>query len=256
MGSGCQRSRWQVRAGGTSRGALSRTTRAWNLPEARSRNEVPDQGRPRRSAGRFLGSHPLRTLSGTLGPIIAGGAESATLHSAIITRYELRRLRPDDAEASVALRAEMLEDTPQAFLGMPGDDDGLDPDVVRHRLDPESDSASFGAFSHGGRLVGSVGFFRLAREKQRHKGMIVGVYVTPSARRVGLARALLGMAIDHARAVDGLDMLQLAVSAATPGARALYESVGFVAWGTEPRAVRVDGVDHAEIHMDLDLTAG
>ena len=179
---------------------------------------------------------------------------SCTLGIAIDTQHRFRRLEPGDTRASVALRAEMLENTPQAFLGTPSNDEGLDEDIVRGRLAPESDSASWGAFDDCGRLVASVGFFRLPREKQRHSGFIVGVYVTPRARRRGLARSLLQMAIEHARTIEDLDILRLAVSVESPGARALYESLGFVAWGTEPRAVRVDGVDTDEVHMSLDLT--
>jgi hypothetical protein len=33
----------------------------------------------------------------------------------------------------------------------------------------------------------------------------------------------------------------------------LYASLGFVAWGREPAALRIDGVDYDEIHMALRL---
>jgi len=47
--------------------------------------------------------------------------------------------------------------------------------------------------------------------------------------------------------------LNLGVSETTPGARALYEAVGFVVWGTEPRAMRVEGRYYDEIFMALAL---
>ena len=166
--------------------------------------------------------------------------------------HSYRRLRPDDAEALSALREEMLLDTPLSFLGAPGEDLGTRPEVNRERLGHPFNCV-LGAHDVEGNLVSTATIIRDDRVKLRHKGMIVSVYTQPSARRRGLQRVLLAALIDHARATPDMDVVQLSVSAEAPGARALYESMGFVAWGREPRALRIDGVDRDEVHMSLVL---
>jgi RimJ/RimL family protein N-acetyltransferase len=47
--------------------------------------------------------------------------------------------------------------------------------------------------------------------------------------------------------------IHLAVNAGNPRALALYESLGFIAYGREPRTLCVDGVFYDEILMALPL---
>ena len=54
---------------------------------------------------------------------------------------------------------------------------------------PEGDFL-MGAFA-GSRMMGQAGFFRLKGRKERHKGRIWGVYVTPAPRGQGVAKAIL-----------------------------------------------------------------
>jgi RimJ/RimL family protein N-acetyltransferase len=47
--------------------------------------------------------------------------------------------------------------------------------------------------------------------------------------------------IAHARTLDGVERLTLGVEAGNEAARALYHSLGFVTYGTEPQAYKLDG---------------
>lgn len=67
--------------------------------------------------------------------------------------------------------------------------------------------------------------------------MIWGVYVDPDRRGAGLAGRLVDRVIDHAR--GRVEMLYLGVTAGNEPARRLYESRGFFAIGTEPRAFKL-----------------
>jgi ribosomal protein S18 acetylase RimI-like enzyme len=155
-----------------------------------------------------------------------------------------------DITAYIQLRCEMLEREPFAFGSSP-EDDRLSADFLRTSL-RSPDSAIIGCFK-GGHLIAAAGLVREAKLKARHLATIYGVYTTPAARGLGAARAALTHAITIARTWPGVDWVQLSVSETAPIAQRLYESLGFIAWGTEPDATRVNGVGRAEIHMRLKL---
>jgi ribosomal protein S18 acetylase RimI-like enzyme len=104
------------------------------------------------------------------------------------------------------------------------------------------------------RLVAMAGIIRETRTKQRHRSSIWGVYVSPSHRGRGLGRAVVEACMHHARTWAGVDSVALSVSSEGTAARALYESLGFIAWGTEPDSLRVDGSSVSQHHMLLNLS--
>jgi ribosomal protein S18 acetylase RimI-like enzyme len=155
-----------------------------------------------------------------------------------------------DITAYVHLRREMLEHEPFAFGSSP-EDDRLNADFLRTSL-RSADSALIGCFK-GGHLIAVAGLVREPKLKARHLATIYGVYTTPAARGLGAARDAVTHAIAIARTWPGVDWIQLSVSETAPIAQRLYESLGFIAWGTEPDATRVNGVGRAEIHMRMKL---
>ena len=117
------------------------------------------------------------------------------------------------------------------------------------RLAADGDTALFGAFVDGA-LVGAVGLARDPRRKRRHAAEIVAMYVAATHGRRGVGRVLLAHAIAAARAAD-IEQLALTVTQGNDAARALYAAAGFVTFGVEPRAIRVDGRYYAKEHMLL-----
>jgi len=107
----------------------------------------------------------------------------------------------------------------------------------RLRPDPATGTVTLGAFDPD--LVGMVGLLRDSGRKMRHKAMIWGMYTVPEVRGRGVGRALLAAILAHARTVPGLEQVYLTVVTTQPIARALYESVGFVPYGVEPRALKL-----------------
>jgi RimJ/RimL family protein N-acetyltransferase len=79
------------------------------------------------------------------------------------------------------------------------------------------------------------------------------MYVAPSHRGKGIAAELMQGVIQHARSLPGVSWVLLSVSSAAPGARRLYERLGFQLWGTEPDALRYEGQSVVENHMALRL---
>jgi GNAT superfamily N-acetyltransferase len=114
------------------------------------------------------------------------------------------------------------------------------------------ESAVFGAFSDV-LLVGIVGVVRNTGNKERHKSMIWGMYVTAGFRRSGVGERLLRAAIEEARSWEGVELVHLAVSEVAADAKRLYERIGFQEWGREPRALCWEGRCADETHMILEF---
>jgi len=168
-----------------------------------------------------------------------------------LTGATVRLLNPQDAEAYVALRREALQRDPMAFAASPSDDRASNLSFVRDSLTETTSAVTLGAFQS--ELVGALRLSRERSEKLRHKAFVWGLYVCPASRRRGLARDLMLAAIRHARGWPGVLQVPLSVSDASREAASLYSSLGFVSWGSEPRALQVGQRFLAEQHMVLML---
>src|SRR5262249_35736918 len=161
----------------------------------------------------------------------------------------------DDAPVVRELRLRALREESDAFGSSYEEESRLpiDATVARIAAKRGTDDLALGAFDEGGVLVGIVTFIRRDKMKERHKSDVFGMYVAPEARRKGVGGALLDEVLRHARALEGLDQIQLAVGSRRPAARALYTSRGFEPWGIERRALRIgeDFVDEEYLVLFL-----
>jgi RimJ/RimL family protein N-acetyltransferase len=166
----------------------------------------------------------------------------------------IRLLGPADRDAFFQLRLRALLEHPEAF-GQ-SHQEALEKGPQSYDAILQDTAAADGNFLLGAfiaddqPLVGMVGLRRQERIKERHKALLVGMYVAPEAAGRGIGRALVADLLARARRIDGLQQIQLAVTAGNDAARHLYESAGFRGYGREPGALCVDGVLH-----DTDLMA-
>lgn len=169
---------------------------------------------------------------------------------------EIRLLSEADAQIFRDLRLRALREEPTAFTTSAEEFSRrpLDKIAARFRSDP-TEEFMLGAFD-GEQLVGMVGFYREGALKQRHRGNAISMYVVPDARGRGLGRALMLEVIRRAQTIAGLEQLLLGVMVTQTAARKLYESLGFVVYGHEPRATRVGDQSIDEDFMILDLGRG
>jgi RimJ/RimL family protein N-acetyltransferase len=162
-------------------------------------------------------------------------------------------LTPGDAERYARFRMRMLLDSPWAFSSSPEEDLARDPARVAALLAEEEYEILALEDGESGELIASVTVMREKRVKSAHRAAVWGVFVDPAHRGKGLGRAVMAAAIETARGWKGVDWVDLGVSERSPAARALYESLGFRAWGREPEALEVDGRRYDEIFLALRL---
>ncbi|MEL6714605.1 MAG: GNAT family N-acetyltransferase [Planctomycetota bacterium] len=110
-------------------------------------------------------------------------------------------------------------------------------------------TACSGPSTQGGALVAAAAVHRVPLDKIAHRATITGVYTQPAHRRRGLSRALVVECIAWAERSPGVEQVQLAAHAGNVAALALYEDLGFVRWGVEPRALKVEGEYADEVHL-------
>ena len=168
-----------------------------------------------------------------------GGMMSAT--------PELKKLTAADAAAYQALRLEGLLRHPCEFGAAFEEEADLSLEEVGRRLD---EGWIFGAFVEG-ELLAIAGYRRSDRLKKRHKAELFGVYVGTNGRRRGLGEAVVREVI--AKAASEVEQLLATVATANLPAKSLYEKLGFVTFGHEPRAHKVDDRYFDQDHMVLML---
>jgi ribosomal protein S18 acetylase RimI-like enzyme len=179
------------------------------------------------------------------------------------------RLTPADAERYVKLHQRMLALAPWAFSATAEDDEV--PDIL-HLADllTQEHHATFaieeelpprGGDPHGPevdarpRLVASASLTRAKPPKFAHRARVSAVFVEPEFRGRAMGKALMQAVLAQARGWGGVDFLDLGVSANSPEAQRLYESVGFALWGREPETTEHEGRRYDELHMTLCLGA-
>ncbi|OKP67146.1 acetyltransferase [Paenibacillus sp. P3E] len=157
----------------------------------------------------------------------------------------IRILTSADAEIYRELRLQSLLQNPEAFLSSYESESKISMVTTRIRLEPSDDNFTLGAFDAEEKLVGIVTLFRESRPKIRHKAHVYSVYVDPCARKQGVGRVLMLELIKRAKQVPGLEILNLTLTSTNLSAKRLYESLGFIRYGTEPRAMKL-GVDYQD----------
>lgn len=164
---------------------------------------------------------------------------------------QIRRLEVSDAPVYRAFRLRGLREHADAFTSS-FEEASRQPLVDSSmRLAAMSNEKLWGAFVDG-EMVGMVGLNRETRLKNRHKATLVSMYVAPEYTGRGIGRALVDTVLQAARA-SGLELILLTVTDSNRQAIALYEKAGFSSFGTEPDAIRVNGISFGKTHMYLQL---
>jgi len=154
--------------------------------------------------------------------------------------YTVRQLSDADRVDFRELRQTALTVNPDDFMFTAEEEMAVPRLVIEAALErPGASNFFLGAFAGDpAQLVGIAGLLTNESLKTRHSGHLVSVFVHPEHRRQGIARALLERLLAQATQA-GLRSVRLEVVAENRIAIALYELLGFIAYGREPAAYRL-----------------
>lgn len=160
----------------------------------------------------------------------------------------IRILSEADVDTFWKLRLRALREEPECF-GSAYEEAVQTPSAeIVSRIHSSAHAFVLGAFIP--ELTGMAGFFRRKGRKNRHKGEVWGMYVSPENRGNGVGRALLLELISRASAMAGLEQIVLAVVTTNEAARRLYLSLGFKWYAVEREALKIRSG-----YLDEDLMA-
>jgi ribosomal protein S18 acetylase RimI-like enzyme len=145
----------------------------------------------------------------------------------------VRELVLEDTGELRELRLEALRLHPDAF-GSAYEVEAVEP--VSECAARIAKGGLFGGFVDG-QLLGMAGFSVNNAAQLRHKGTLGGMYVRESARGSGLAEAIANTVLEYA--AEWVEQVLLTVAVHNHRAIRFYERVGFKAYATEPRALKV-----------------
>lgn len=152
---------------------------------------------------------------------------------------EIRPLTESDAQAWWNLRLLGLTTDPASFAESADEHRRKTIEEVRTFFRAcSAENFVLGVFEDG-QLAGIAGFYREQHDKFRHKGTIWSVYVRQEFRGKGMAKALIADIIRRVRGIDGIEQVNLIVSATQPIAKRVYSSLGFKHYGTEPKSLKI-----------------
>lgn len=161
----------------------------------------------------------------------------------------IRHLKANDYGAYAFLREKALDTDPKSFGASNTQEQPYRKSRFTSNIE-EADHFIVGAF-HEDIIVGVTGFRRETSLKRKHIGTVWGVYVTPKYRGGGIGRKLVERSLNDAFENEEIEQVNLSVGAYNEGARKLYTSLGFVAYGEEKHALKIGEEYVDEIYMVL-----
>lgn len=162
--------------------------------------------------------------------------------------FKIRKLESTDAKEFQRLRLFALQSNPTSFGSSYEEEVKKSLEHFEGFIEPQSERVFWGAFEDD-RLIGMVGLGREDGVKTEHKGFIRSMFVDPPARKGGVASELLNTAIEYSVAQMKLEQLTLSVTSTNIEAINLYKKLGFIEYGIEPNALKIEGRYFDEMMM-------
>lgn len=147
----------------------------------------------------------------------------------------IRKLQPYESAIYRQIRLAGLIHASQYFGSTYEEESQLPKLKFEGYLETDSpDHFMFGAFD-AGELIGITGFHRFTRQRDKHRGEVVQVYVDSRYRGQDVGEQLVRSVVEHAFSLEGIEQIQLSLIASNKSAGRLYEKVGFRTFGVQTR---------------------
>lgn len=160
----------------------------------------------------------------------------------------IKKLRQPDAGIYRALMLRAYSEHETAFTSTFEERAGKSVDWWTKRLqDPTS--ITLGAFDVSESLIGTVRLEAYQRLRERHKMALSAMYVMKDHAGNGVGRRLLDEALAEMRKLNGIEIVNLTVTADNLPAVRLYSKLGFQTFGRETRAVKSAHAYLDKLHM-------
>lgn len=166
-------------------------------------------------------------------------------------KMDIKLITQLDAENYRSIRLEALKNSPEAFCSSYEEEKEYSLEQFKTRIQSES-VFTFGAFENE-QLIGVATLVKDAKHKSKHKATIVGVYVTPKKRGLGVAKELIQEVLKKIQTFKEIEQVNLAVVSTNESAMRLYSSLGFQVFGTEKNALKINNMYYDEDYMVLFL---
>jgi len=164
---------------------------------------------------------------------------------------QIRKLQPQDVSSYREIRLACLKNAPDSFGTMYEEEVKIPKLKFETFIESEAqDHFMFGAFDDE-KLIGIMGFERMDRQRARHRGEVVQVYVEPSYRGQNVGEQLLRSVLEYAFTLDGVEQAQLSAIAGNQSAIRLYEKVGFKIYGVQLKYFKIGDEYKDQLFMQL-----
>lgn len=165
---------------------------------------------------------------------------------------KFRQLTYQDSEHYQALRLQALHELPAHFASSFEIEKQKSIAEIIEEISPSASSFFMGAFNDS-LLVGIAGFKQEPLGKMKHRGQILGMYISPDMRGRGLGKKLLTALLSKINENTAIERVDLVVSIDNRKAISLYESLGFIPYGEYKKALKLDEGYVDEAYMALEL---
>jgi len=166
----------------------------------------------------------------------------------------IKRLESTDAGVYRALMLRAYSEHDTAFTSTFEERAHKPVDWWSRRLqDPTT--VTLGAFEAGDSLIGTVRLEAYQRQRERHKIQLTAMYVMKDYAGKGVGRRLLDDALIESRKLNGIELINLTVTADNLPAVRLYSKLGFQTFGRESRAVKATLGYLDKLHMWRPISA-
>ncbi len=150
---------------------------------------------------------------------------------------ETRLLDINDKNNFKKIRLELLKNEPKSF-GSSFDEESRFEDIMWDNRLNKKHVFNVGTFSNN-EIIGLAVFVMSPRKKMKHHATLNSMYIKKEYRNKGIAINMINFGIELLKK-NNVEILDLSVSKGNDKAIKLYEKLGFIKYGDQPKVIKID----------------